>query len=113
MHSDPDTAASAETVYLQQLCEDSRELRRTAEQLRLSSQSLRTLSKAAVARAQASRSQAMNCCTWSVRYKRTASQCAQATLNVHGRFDVKRSLPALGSSHTANFAEQAAQTKPK
>jgi hypothetical protein len=68
MIPDPAACRSAETAYVKQLCEDSRELRRTSEQLRISSQELRLLCRVAVSRAKASRAssvarQALNCVT--------------------------------------------------
>ena len=55
MRTDSIASTLADTVYLDRLCEDSRELRETALQLRASSVELRLLSKVAVARAKASR----------------------------------------------------------
>ena len=73
MFPDPIVSASADSVYRKQLCEDARELRQTAQQLRIASQNLRSLCRAAVSRAEEARAtaerlamleaQALNCVT--------------------------------------------------
>ena len=50
MRPDSSASTSVETAYLEQLCKDARELRETAQELLIASQTLRLLCKAAVAR---------------------------------------------------------------
>lgn len=73
MFPESNTSACAEAAYCKQLCADARELRQTAEQLRIASRDLRLRCRAAASRAQESRelsarlvlpqAQALNCVT--------------------------------------------------